>query len=76
MTAIKFENVSKKYKLYSKGGLYMRDRITHALQRFNPFNGRATALERKEATRLAAAGAKSALSAWHCACAGERFLGV
>jgi lipopolysaccharide transport system ATP-binding protein len=39
ITAIQFENVSKKYKLYSKGGLYLRDRITHALQRLNPFNG-------------------------------------
>jgi lipopolysaccharide transport system ATP-binding protein len=39
MTVIKFANVSKKYKLYSKGGLYLRDRVTHALQRFNPFNG-------------------------------------
>jgi len=38
-TVIKFENVSKKYKLYSKGGLYLRDRITHALERWNPFNG-------------------------------------
>jgi ABC-type polysaccharide/polyol phosphate transport system ATPase subunit len=38
---IKFESVSKKYKLYSKGGLYLRDRMTHALQRFNPFNGAA-----------------------------------
>ena len=37
-TAIKFENVSKKYKLYSKGGLYLRDRVTHALGRLNPFN--------------------------------------
>ena len=40
MNVIKFEDVSKRYKLYSKGGLYLRDRITHALQRFNPFNGR------------------------------------
>jgi ABC-type polysaccharide/polyol phosphate transport system ATPase subunit len=39
MTVIKFENVSKRYKLYSKGGLYMRDRMSHALRRFNPFNG-------------------------------------
>ena len=39
MTAIRFDNVSKKYKLYSKGGLYLRDRVTHALQRLNPFNG-------------------------------------
>jgi ABC-type polysaccharide/polyol phosphate transport system ATPase subunit len=39
MAVIKFDNVSKKYKLYSKGGLYLRDRITHALQRLNPFNG-------------------------------------
>lgn len=39
MTVIKFESVSKKYKLYSQGGLYLRDRITHILQRFNPFNG-------------------------------------
>jgi lipopolysaccharide transport system ATP-binding protein len=39
MTVIKFENVSKKYKLYSRGGLYLRDRVTHALQRLNPFNG-------------------------------------
>jgi len=39
MSAIKFDSVSKKYKLYSKGGLYLRDRITHALQQFNPFNG-------------------------------------
>ncbi len=36
---IRFDSVSKKYKLYSKGGLYLRDRLTHALQRFNPFNG-------------------------------------
>ncbi len=43
MIAIKFKDVSKKYKLYSKGGLYMRDRLTHALQRFNPFNGRSAA---------------------------------
>jgi lipopolysaccharide transport system ATP-binding protein len=42
MTAIKFETVSKKYKLYSKGGLYLRDRLTHALGRLNPFNGRVT----------------------------------
>jgi ABC-type polysaccharide/polyol phosphate transport system ATPase subunit len=42
MIAIKFENVSKKYKLYSKGGLYLRDRLTHALGRLNPFNGRVT----------------------------------
>src|SRR5258705_1566787 len=39
MTVIKFDSVSKKYKLYSKGGLYLRDRITHALGRLNPFNG-------------------------------------
>lgn len=39
MNAISFQNVSKKYKLYSKGGLYLRDRITHNLQRLNPFNG-------------------------------------
>ncbi len=39
MAAIKFDDVSKKYKLYSKGGLYLRDRITHGVQRFNPFNG-------------------------------------
>src|SRR5258706_13478308 len=39
MPAIQFDDVSKKYKLYSKGGLYLRDRITHGLQRFNPFNG-------------------------------------
>src|SRR5258706_14694518 len=39
MAAIKFDDVSKKYKLYSKGGLYLRDRLTHGLQRFNPFNG-------------------------------------
>jgi homopolymeric O-antigen transport system ATP-binding protein len=38
VTAIKFDNVSKKYKLYSKGGLYLRDRVTHAIQRLNPFN--------------------------------------
>src|SRR5258706_2766923 len=38
-TTIKCENVSKKYKLYSRGGLYLRDRLTHALQRLNPFNG-------------------------------------
>src|SRR5258705_11768364 len=36
---IKFQDVSKKYKLYSKGGLYLRDRIPHTLQRLNPFNG-------------------------------------
>ncbi len=40
MTVIKFENASKKYKLYSQSGLYLRDRITHALQRLNPLNGR------------------------------------
>ena len=39
MTVIKFENVAKKYKLYSKGGLYLRDRITHTLDRLKPFNG-------------------------------------
>src|SRR5512135_1552162 len=39
MIAINFNDVSKKYKLYSKGGLYLRDRITHALQRMNPLNG-------------------------------------
>lgn len=39
MSTIKFANVSKGYKLYSKGGLYLRDRATHALQRLNPFNG-------------------------------------
>jgi len=39
MSTIKFDNVSKKYKLYSKGGLYLRDRVTHAFQRVNPFNG-------------------------------------
>jgi ABC-type polysaccharide/polyol phosphate transport system ATPase subunit len=38
-TTIKFQDVSKKYKLYSKSGLYLRDRITHTLQRFNPLNG-------------------------------------
>jgi ABC-type polysaccharide/polyol phosphate transport system ATPase subunit len=38
-TVIKFENVSKKYKLYSKGGLYLRDRISHALGRLIPLNG-------------------------------------
>jgi len=32
--------IAKKYKLYSKGGLYLRDRLTHALGRLNPFNGR------------------------------------
>lgn len=37
MSKIKFENVSKRYKLYSKGGLYLRDRVTHALMRINPF---------------------------------------
>ena len=45
MTAIKFDNVSKKYKLYSKGGLYLRDRVTHSLQRLNPFKGRSLATE-------------------------------
>ncbi len=40
MTVIKFDNVSKKYKLYSKGGLFLRDRLTHALRRMNPFNHR------------------------------------
>ena len=39
MNVISFRNVSKKYKLYSKGGLYLRDRVTHALERLNPFNG-------------------------------------
>ena len=39
MNVIEFKDVSKKYKLYSKGGLYLRDRITHALGRLNPFNG-------------------------------------
>ena len=41
---IKFDNVSKKYKLYSKGGLYLRDRITHAISRVNPFNRSSVAL--------------------------------
>lgn len=45
MVAIKFDNVSKKYKLYSKGGLYLRDRVTHSLQRLNPFKGRSLAPE-------------------------------
>jgi len=39
MSTIKFDNVSKRYKLYSKGGLYLRDRVTHTLKRINPFNG-------------------------------------
>jgi len=39
MIVISFRNVSKKYKLYSKGGLYLRDRITHALARLNPIHG-------------------------------------
>ena len=39
MNVIAFDNVSKKYKLYSKGGLYLRDRVTHALGKLNPFNG-------------------------------------
>jgi ABC-type polysaccharide/polyol phosphate transport system ATPase subunit len=38
MIAVKFDDVSKHYKLYNKGGLYLRDRVTHALQRLNPFN--------------------------------------
>jgi len=39
MSTIKFYNVSKKYKLYSKGGLYLRDRVTHTLNRINLFSG-------------------------------------
>ncbi len=39
MSVISFENVSKNYKLYSKGGLYLRDRMSHVLHRLNPFNG-------------------------------------
>ncbi len=39
MSVISFENVCKNYKLYSKGGLYLRDRLSHVLHRLNPFNG-------------------------------------
>ncbi len=39
MSVISFKNVSKNYKLYSKGGLYLRDRMSHVLHRLNPFNG-------------------------------------
>jgi ABC-type polysaccharide/polyol phosphate transport system ATPase subunit len=42
MKVIEFNDVSKRYKLYSKGGLYLRDRISHALGRLNPFNGHVT----------------------------------
>jgi lipopolysaccharide transport system ATP-binding protein len=42
MKVIEFSDVSKRYKLYSKGGLYLRDRISHALGRLNPFNGHAS----------------------------------
>lgn len=40
MKVIEFTDVSKRYKLYSKGGLYLRDRISHVLGRLNPLNGR------------------------------------
>src|SRR5262245_1007461 len=36
MSTIRFENVSKKYRLYSKGGLYLRDRMSRFLQSLNP----------------------------------------
>ena len=36
---IEFKGVTKKYKVYNKGGLYLRDRLSHALNRLNPFNG-------------------------------------
>ena len=39
MNVITFQNISKKYKLYNKGGLYLRDRISHSLHRLNRFNG-------------------------------------
>ena len=45
MTAIEFANVSKKYKLYSKSGLYLRDRVNHSIQRLNPFKRRSAAFE-------------------------------
>jgi lipopolysaccharide transport system ATP-binding protein len=33
METIVFDKVSKEYTLYTKGGLYLRDRVTHSLQR-------------------------------------------
>ncbi len=42
MTSIKFEDVSKKFKIYGRGGLYLRDRITHFLHSIKPFNWRST----------------------------------
>lgn len=60
MSTIKFENVSKQYKLYSKGGLYLRDRVTHALARINPFKnfgvGRDQCLESSVGISPASAG--------------------
>jgi ABC-type polysaccharide/polyol phosphate transport system ATPase subunit len=47
VSVISFENVSKNYKLYSKGGLYLRDRISHALHRLNPFNDAQSSLTDK-----------------------------
>ncbi len=47
MSVISFENVSKSYKLYSKGGLYLRDRMSHVLHRLNPFNGTPSSLTDK-----------------------------
>jgi len=44
VNVISFENVSKNYKLYSKGGLYLRDRMSHVLHRLNPFNGTPSSL--------------------------------
>jgi ABC-type polysaccharide/polyol phosphate transport system ATPase subunit len=38
MLAISFYNVSKQFTCYNKGGLYLRDRLTHALQQLMPFN--------------------------------------
>lgn len=59
MSTIKFANVSKGYKLYSKGGLYLRDRVTHALQRINPFNGH----RRANAPKFAAPSANASAAA-------------
>jgi ABC-type polysaccharide/polyol phosphate transport system ATPase subunit len=61
MNVISFQEVSKKYKLYSKGGLYLRDRITHALQRLNPLNGGFAAHRAKSIEQSAAPSAPSAM---------------
>jgi ABC-type polysaccharide/polyol phosphate transport system ATPase subunit len=47
MSTINFDHVSKQYKLYSKGGLYLRDRVTHTLARLNPFKQRGVGRDRR-----------------------------